>query len=84
MNDLIDNVRTTGRIEFDGQDINDKAVDVIELRRRVGMVFQKTHAVPQIDLRKRGLRPAHRRACGKKAFWTRPWKKRPAPRRAMG
>jgi phosphate transport system ATP-binding protein len=47
MNDLIDNVRTTGRIEFDGQDINDKAVDVIELRRRVGMVFQKPTPFPK-------------------------------------
>jgi phosphate transport system ATP-binding protein len=47
MNDLIDDVRTTGRIEFDGQDINDKAVDVIELRRRVGMVFQKPTPFPK-------------------------------------
>lgn len=47
MNDLIDGVRTTGRIEFDGQDINDKAVDVIELRRRVGMVFQKPTPFPK-------------------------------------
>jgi phosphate transport system ATP-binding protein len=47
MNDLIDNVRITGRIEFDGQDINDKAVDVIELRRRVGMVFQKPTPFPK-------------------------------------
>ncbi|MGD0383165.1 MAG: phosphate ABC transporter ATP-binding protein PstB [Thermoguttaceae bacterium] len=47
MNDLIDDVRTTGRIEFDGQDINDKAVDVISLRRRVGMVFQKPTPFPK-------------------------------------
>jgi phosphate transport system ATP-binding protein len=47
MNDLIDDVRTTGRIEFDGQDINDKAIDVIELRRRVGMVFQKPTPFPK-------------------------------------
>jgi phosphate transport system ATP-binding protein len=47
MNDLIDDVRTTGRIQFDGQDINDKAVDVIELRRRVGMVFQKPTPFPK-------------------------------------
>jgi phosphate transport system ATP-binding protein len=47
MNDLIDGVRTTGRIEFDGQDINDKAIDVIELRRRVGMVFQKPTPFPK-------------------------------------
>jgi phosphate transport system ATP-binding protein len=47
MNDLIDDVRTTGRIEFDGHDINDKAIDVIELRRRVGMVFQKPTPFPK-------------------------------------
>jgi phosphate transport system ATP-binding protein len=47
MNDLIDDVRTNGRIEFEGQDINDKAVDVIELRRRVGMVFQKPTPFPK-------------------------------------
>jgi phosphate transport system ATP-binding protein len=47
MNDLIDAVRITGQIVFDGQDINDKAVDVIELRRRVGMVFQKPTPFPK-------------------------------------
>jgi phosphate transport system ATP-binding protein len=47
MNDLIDNVRTTGRIELDGQNIVDKALDVIELRRRVGMVFQKPTPFPK-------------------------------------
>jgi len=44
MNDLIDDVRTTGSIRVDGQEILDPALDVIELRRKVGMVFQK--AVP--------------------------------------
>ena len=47
MNDLIDSVRTTGAIEFDGEDINDKTVDVIELRRKVGMVFQKPTPFPK-------------------------------------
>ena len=47
MNDLIDDVRTTGRIEFDGQDINDKTLDVIELRRRIGMVFQRPTPFPK-------------------------------------
>jgi phosphate transport system ATP-binding protein len=44
MNDLIDDVRTTGSIRVDGQEILEPALDVIELRRKVGMVFQK--AVP--------------------------------------
>ncbi len=47
MNDLIDNVRTEGAIEFDGQDITDATIDVIELRRRVGMVFQKPTPFPK-------------------------------------
>ena len=41
MNDLIDDVRTEGSILFDGMEILDSAMDVIELRRKVGMVFQK-------------------------------------------
>jgi phosphate transport system ATP-binding protein len=47
MNDLIDGVRTNGAIELDGANINDRAVDVIELRRRVGMVFQKPTPFPK-------------------------------------
>jgi len=47
MNDLIDNVRITGRIEIDGQDIYSKDIDVIELRKRVGMVFQKSNPFPK-------------------------------------
>jgi phosphate transport system ATP-binding protein len=47
MNDLIDHVRTTGSIRLDGQEINDPALDVIELRRRVGMVFQKPTPFPK-------------------------------------
>jgi phosphate transport system ATP-binding protein len=47
MNDLIDDVRTTGEIEFDNRDITDPSLDVIELRRRVGMVFQKPTPFPK-------------------------------------
>jgi phosphate transport system ATP-binding protein len=47
MNDLIDDVHTTGRILLDGQDILDPTLDVIELRRRVGMVFQKPTPFPK-------------------------------------
>jgi phosphate transport system ATP-binding protein len=47
MNDLIDGVRTTGMIELDGQNILDPAVDVIALRRKVGMVFQKPMPFPK-------------------------------------
>ena len=47
MNDLIDGVRTTGNIHLDGQDVTDPALDVIELRRKVGMVFQKPNPFPK-------------------------------------
>jgi phosphate transport system ATP-binding protein len=48
MNDLIDGARiTTGTIKIDGVDINDSRVDVIELRKRVGMVFQKSNPFPK-------------------------------------
>ncbi len=47
MNDLIDNVRTEGSLKLDGEEINQPMVDVIELRRRVGMVFQKSNPFPK-------------------------------------
>src|ERR1043166_42713 len=47
MNDLIDNVRTEGTVKIADQDINSREVDVIELRKRVGMVFQKSNPFPK-------------------------------------
>ncbi len=47
MNDLIDQVRVTGRCEIGGQDILHPGLDVIELRKRVGMVFQKSNPFPK-------------------------------------
>jgi phosphate transport system ATP-binding protein len=47
MNDLIDTVRITGSLMLDEQEVNDKRLDVIELRRRVGMVFQKSNPFPK-------------------------------------
>lgn len=47
MNDLIENVRVEGQILLDGDDINTPDVDVIRLRRRVGMVFQKSNPFPK-------------------------------------
>jgi len=41
MNDMIDDIRTTGSVLVDGNEILDRGTDVIELRRKVGMVFQK-------------------------------------------
>jgi phosphate transport system ATP-binding protein len=47
MNDLIDNVRVSGQYLVKGQDINAPSTDVIEVRRRVGMVFQKSNPLPK-------------------------------------
>jgi phosphate transport system ATP-binding protein len=47
MNDLIDGVRTAGVIRIGGTDIHDPSLDVVELRRRVGMVFQKSNPFPK-------------------------------------
>jgi len=47
MNDLIDTVRVVGSITLDGEEINSPAMDVINLRRRVGMVFQQSNPFPK-------------------------------------
>ena len=47
MNDLIEGTRCQGRIEVEGQDIMDPAVDVVLLRKHVGMVFQKSTPFPK-------------------------------------
>lgn len=46
MNDLIDGTRLTGQILLDGQDIYAPVVDVVALRKRIGMVFQKPNPFP--------------------------------------
>ena len=47
MNDVIDETRLEGDILIDGQDINTNGVDVVALRKRVGMVFQKSNPFPK-------------------------------------
>ena len=47
MNDLVDHCRITGRIEFHGNDIYAKGSDPVEIRRKVGMVFQKPNPFPK-------------------------------------
>lgn len=47
MNDLIDGSRVEGKVELDGLDIYGKEVDVVELRKRVGMVFQQPNPFPK-------------------------------------
>ncbi len=47
MNDLVDGVRVTGKVDVDGVNIYESGVDVVELRKRVGMVFQKSTPFPK-------------------------------------
>lgn len=47
MNDLVDCVNIEGSIQLDQQDIFAKSVDVIDLRRKIGMVFQKSNPFPK-------------------------------------
>jgi len=46
MNDLIHGVRITGSVSIDGEDIYARGLDVVHLRRRIGMVFQKSNPFP--------------------------------------
>lgn len=64
MNDLIEGFRIEGTIEIDGLNIYDREVDVVQLRNRVGMVFQKSIPFPKsiyenvaFGLRLTGKRP---------------------------
>ena len=47
LNDLVEGASVSGRIELDGVDIYDPRVDITELRKRVGMVFQKSNPFPK-------------------------------------
>jgi phosphate transport system ATP-binding protein len=47
MNDLIDSVRITGQVKIGGHNILGDQIDVIELRKRVGMVFQRSNPFPK-------------------------------------
>jgi len=47
MNDTIEGARVTGAIVLDGQDIHERRQDVVQLRARVGMVFQKPNPFPK-------------------------------------
>src|SRR5437660_3379276 len=47
MNDIVPNARVEGSIRIDGRDIYAPSVDVVDLRRRVGMVFQKSNPFPK-------------------------------------
>lgn len=47
LNDLVDGVKIDGKIRLNGEDIYDPEIDITELRKRVGMVFQKSNPFPK-------------------------------------
>ena len=47
MNDIIDGTRIEGKIQIDGNDIYNPMTDVVELRKKVGMIFQKSNPFPK-------------------------------------
>lgn len=47
MNDLIDDVRVDGKVIIDGKDIYRDSVDVVQLRKKIGMIFQKSNPFPK-------------------------------------
>jgi phosphate transport system ATP-binding protein len=47
MNDLIDNVKISGSVTMDGNEIYDKSNDPVEIRKNIGMVFQKPNPFPK-------------------------------------
>jgi phosphate transport system ATP-binding protein len=80
MNDLVPGARATGRLLFDGEELFGAGVDPIEIRRRVGMVFQKPNPFPKsiydnvafgpkVNGTKRGLDEIVENALRKAALW---------------
>jgi phosphate transport system ATP-binding protein len=47
MNDLIDGVKVEGRVMLDDLNVYDKNIDVVELRKKIGMIFQKSNPFPK-------------------------------------
>src|ERR1041384_6495172 len=47
MNDLIDNVKITGKVTVDNEDIYNTSMEIEDLRKKVGMVFQKPNPFPK-------------------------------------
>ena len=58
MNDLIAGAEVAGTITYHGHDLNASGVDPVEVRRRIGMVFQRPNPIPEVDLRQRRVRTA--------------------------
>lgn len=82
MNDLIDGSRVEGEVVFEGKNIYDPDIDPVEIRRRIGMVFQKPNPFPKSIFNNITYGP---RLAGvrKKATWM-PWWNRASGRPLCG
>ncbi len=82
MNDLVDSARVEGHVRYHGADLYDSSVDPVEVRRRIGMVFQKANPFPKSIFdnvaygpkllgtkRKSDLEPIVENALRKSALW---------------
>ena len=83
MNDLIDGVRIAGDMQLDGDSIYDPGVDVIELRKRMGMVFQKPNPFP-MSIYENVVYPLRIDGESDRARARRSLRAQPARRRAVG
>ncbi len=61
MNDLVPDFRAEGHVLFEGQDIYEKGIDPVEVRRRIGMVFQKPNPFPKSIYENVAFGAAHQR-----------------------
>ena len=81
MNDLVTGTRIDGRILYQGADLYASGVDPVEVRRRIGMVFQRANPFPKSIYDNVGWGP---RVLGMRQGPRRPRRKGPAQRRAVG
>ena len=79
MNDIIPLTRVDGTIEIDGKDIYAPGVDVVELRRRVGMVFQKSNPFPKSIFENVAYGLRINNLARSKAEWPSAWRRACAP-----
>ena len=71
MNDLVDGARIDGKVNYHGVDLYDAAVDAVEVRRRIGMVFQKPNPFPKSIHDNIAFGP---KIAGMKGTWTTWWR----------
>ena len=80
MNDLVPSARVEGRMDFHGENLYADYVDPVEVRRRIGMVFQKPNPFPKSIYDNVAFGPRHHRLS--RGTWTSWWSRASAERRS--